>query len=741
MSDIKRINGKYYDFGCKNETFLQTANELKNVGIKNYYFMLRIDNPRVADIDPFKKNITKQEITALMTEFKGNIWSFMRMAVRMRTQAGVVPYGLHRGLAAVVWCFEHGQDCCICEPRQTWKTTGILAGPIQWAFQLSTNLKCHFFGKESGNTKENLATLKADIELLPEWMQFRRYADEDGKIKKSHQATERLENNLLRNSIYIHASAKSLASAQSLGRGGSGNVLYYDEIEHTLFFPEILANSAPLFKTASENAKAAGMPYGRLMSCTPGNLDTKEGRDARPVIKSMIPWSEKIYDMTPEQIEEYKQAYKDAYHEAAELDKTHNTREVINVFYMEYQYFQLRKTYDWVLDQFKLSGDRMAIRREILMQRLRGSTESPLSPEDIEYLISNMKKSTRDLLICDKWQFKLYDHGAGMRFGMPKDLDENIPYIIGIDPASGGGGDNFAITIVNPFNLQIAAEFKSPYLSGPNAVRLLQELIHKYIPKAVLVIERNSMGIYLIQMLLESDIRDNVYWSQNAGKELQQMTEESPQDRQLREMSDIYQKYGTYNSATVRKAMMELLFQYVDCCKDLLCTEYLTNDICKLVRKSTGRIEADKGEHDDCLFSWLHAIYVFHTGDNLETFGIFRQDNPVWRKLEAHENVTADDFNITGTSFDSGDEYKSYDQIVMEDAARMETQIKTLTNTLPFVHDSVYKNTANQHDPLHQEVEDIPAHFFDELNGTMDYSYDDPYNNEFGNPYGRQGFF
>lgn len=38
-SDIKMINGKYYDFTPnKNESFLITAKELKELGIKNYYF-------------------------------------------------------------------------------------------------------------------------------------------------------------------------------------------------------------------------------------------------------------------------------------------------------------------------------------------------------------------------------------------------------------------------------------------------------------------------------------------------------------------------------------------------------------------------------------------------------------------------------------------------------------------------------------------------------------------------------
>lgn len=714
MSDIKQINGKFYNFGTPNESFLLTAKELKNTGIKNYYFMLRIDNPRVADIDPFKKDITTQEIQALMTEFRGNIWAFMRMAVRMRTQKGVVPYELHRGLAAVTWCFEHGQDSCICEPRQTYKTTGILAGPIQWSFQLSQDLKCHFFGKSSENTKENLATLKDDIECLPEWMQFTRYMDNDGKIKKSRQATEKLENGLLRNKIMIHPQARSLAMAQSLGRGGSGNILYMDEIEHSLYFPEILSNSAPLFKTASENAKNAGRPFGRLMSCTPGNLDTKEGRDAMPVIQSMIPWTEKIYDMTPEQINEYKSAFKEEYHNS----KQKRTREVIDVFYMEYQYYQLRKDYQWVLDQYKLSGDKMAIRREILMQRLRGSTESPISPEDIDYLISNMKKSSKEIVLCNKWLYKLYEHGAGMRFGSPKDLDEQIPYIVGIDPAGGGGGDNFAVTIVNPYNLQIAAEFRSPYISGPNAVRMFQELIHEYIPKAVLVVEKNSMGIYLIQMILESDIRDNLYWSQRA-REIEDMTEESPNDRQLKSMAQQYQKYGTFNSAKVRKAMIELLFQYVAECKQIICTEYLVNDICKLVRTSTGRIEADKGEHDDSLFSWLHAIYIYHTGDNLETFGIFRQENPLWSKIELH-----DDSNDLGiSSKDVNAIYNiptviSYEDEVMNDAIRMEGEIKELISTFSFIHDDVYSKQNISSNPLRQEVENIEPWFFDYINET-----------------------
>lgn len=720
MSEIKQITDRfgthYYDFGTKNESFLITAKELMSVGVKNYYFMLRIDDPRVADIDPFNPHITVQEIQALLHEAKNNIWFFERMLVRMRTDSGIVPFCLHRGIAASTWCFERHQDYCLTEPRQTYKTTGNIGGPMLWAFQTSRNLHMHFFGKETENTKRNLEHLKNNIELLPEWMQFRRYEDASGKIKKTRQSSETLRNDMMHNELTIYPKPSSLSHAQSLGRGGSGAILYFDEIEHTPFFGELLSNSAPLFKTASENAAKAGLPYCRIMSCTPGNLDTREGRDSLPIIKSMIPWSEKIYDMSPEEIQAYKDAYTEDYHN----DGENHTREVIDVFYIEYQYFQVRKTYKWVLEQYKLSGDKMAVRREILLQRLRGSTESPIDPEDIEYLISNMKKSIKDVIIDGKWRFRIYDHDAGKIAGKPKDLDENIPYIVGIDPAAGGGGDNFAITIVNPYNLRIAAEFKSQYLPGPMAVRMLVDLIENYIPKAVLVIEKNSMGQTIIQFIVDqTTIKDNLYWSEKeATKQLEDLTAETPDDYKLKEMAMQYKKYGTYLTKKVRDAMFEILFQHVAQAKEILNTEYLVDDMCKLVRTSTGKIEAGKGEHDDCVMSYLHAMYVYYYGDNLERFGIDRSVNPVLGEIQPDLIEKLNQANPMAGYLNP--QQQSFDQMVMEDAARVENEIKEVVGALPFVHDAVYSAQRDQGlmgDPFDGTV-NISGSFFDSMNGV-----------------------
>ena len=451
----------------------------------------------------------------------------------------------------------------------------------------------------------------------------------------------------------------------------------------------------------------------RTMCKTLGNLDTKEGKEAYPFIKSMIPWTEKIYDMTDEEIKAYKSAFDEEYHNSEEK----HTREVVDIFYMEYQYYQVRKNWQWVLDQYKLSGDKMAIRREILLQRLRGSTESPISPEDLEYLISNMKKSDNDLLINGKWRFRLYEHGAGLQMGHPKDLDENIPYMVGIDPSGGGGGDNFAITIVNPYNLKIAAEFKSPYISGPAAVQMLIELVTVYIPNAVLIPEKNSMGIYLIQMLVETPIKDNLYWSESKNQ-VDEITEEDPTTNELRQLAMQYKKYGTYLTGKVRSAMIELLFQYIAECKDLINSEYLVDDICKLVRTSTGRIEAAKGEHDDSLMSWLHVVYVYQTGDNLENFNIKRSELPGigpakvdLSKLEEKEREMQSIFFSTNNI--------TFEDVAMHDAGRLEEDIKEMVNRLPFVHDDIYSNVKSNY--YESDNTSISSSFFDSINGLNDY--------------------
>ena len=130
MSNIVQLGGKYYDFGTKNQSFIQTAYELKTLGNKNFYFMLEVRYPQlgVQDIDPFKPNITSEEIGKIVIECKANPWFFFREVARVPARGMPKPFQayLHRSSCAMVWCYIHSIDFIVNQPRQTFKTTWTL---------------------------------------------------------------------------------------------------------------------------------------------------------------------------------------------------------------------------------------------------------------------------------------------------------------------------------------------------------------------------------------------------------------------------------------------------------------------------------------------------------------------------------------------------------------------------------------------------------------------------------------
>ena len=69
---IKRINGKFYDIGTSNKSFLQVARDLSDRGIKNWYFMLEVKDPYVVGINPYQcddkgnTTLSKDQISRIM---------------------------------------------------------------------------------------------------------------------------------------------------------------------------------------------------------------------------------------------------------------------------------------------------------------------------------------------------------------------------------------------------------------------------------------------------------------------------------------------------------------------------------------------------------------------------------------------------------------------------------------------------------------------------------------------------
>ena len=253
----------------------------------------------------------------------------------------------------------------------------------------------------------------------------------------------------------------------------------------------------------------------------------------------------------------------------------------------------------------------MVVRREILLQRLHGSSLSPYPQEDIEYIVETQRKPIDELWIMDYYRFDIY-----------RKLDRKIPYLIGVDCSTGTVGDNNAITIINPYTCEPDAEFECSYIGETKYEMLLIELVTKYIPRGVLIIERNSVGDGIVDHLLNSRVRDRLYFDK--AKDL--VDETSRQNETIESMLQRNAKqktfYGVYTSGSSREDMFAILSRHVNEFKEKFITQNIIRDLSRLMRKPSGKIEAGEGFDDDSIMSYLIALYVYYHGNNLAVFGI-----------------------------------------------------------------------------------------------------------------------
>lgn len=612
-SRIARINGKLYDTGTKNKSFLQLAQDLRTVGVKNFYFMLEIIDYTLVNVDPFAvdKNghctLTKDQVIRITTECYRNPWYYLREIARIPDPGGTaVPYLANRGNIAQAWCIVHGLDSWLCLTRQKGKTQSALC--IQaWMYSFGTaQSQFIFINKDGDNAKTNLRRLGDQIGLLPEYLRFESYTDEDGKTIKASKNATLMRHPVNGNSIIIKPKATSYDSALSIARGLTAPVLHFDEPEFTNHIKTIVENSVSTYETAASRAKANNAMYGRIFTCTPGDLDTKPGQEAQEILDKTAKWTEKLYDMTPEEIEQYLEA---------------QGEDCNRILYIEYQYYQIGETDEWLKRISAKIGNPLVVRREVLLQRLHGSSASPFPQEDIEYIVETEHKPIDELWLLEYYRFDIY-----------KTLNPRTPYIVGVDCSTGTGGDNNAITIINPFTLEPDAEFESSYIGETLYEKLLIELATKIIPRCVLCIERNSVGDGIIDHLLNSPIRSRLYFDKNKDLLEEKISANETVESMLKKKTMSKSYYGVYTGTESRRDMMSILANHVNEFKEKFITHNIIRDLSRLVRTSSGKIEAGAGFHDDSIMSYLIALYVYYHGNNLPVFGIIPGANQIEEK-------------------------------------------------------------------------------------------------------------
>lgn len=431
-----------------------------------------------------------------------------------------------------------------------------------------------------------------------------------------------------------------------------------------------------------------------------GDLDTQQGLDAQLLLENTAKWTEKFYDMSPDQWESYFKAKGD---------------ECNGILYIEYSYQQIGKTEEWFKNIAAKIGDKLTVRREILLQRLRGSSLSPYDREDMEYIVSVEQKPIETLTLLQYYDFDIYEK-----------LNRNIPYLVGIDCSTGTNQDHNAITIINPYTVKPVAEFECSYIGETQYELLIQELC-KVIPRCVLIIEKNSVGDGIIDHLMHSPVSNRLYYDKSLDLVQDSFNSMETVESMLKAKASRKAYIGVFTGPKSREDMFAILARHIAEFKDNFVTHNITRDITRLVRKPSGKIAAAEGFHDDSIMSYLIAMYVYYHGNNLSAFGITKGardedlNNKGYKATEEIDRRLVDEKLINDVKAREEKEKKAAQELNWEAIMRdqiMKSQKKTYDmQKAGLIGDTIFENTPDTVLESYDSEGSIPLSFFSEING------------------------
>ena len=220
------------DYGTRNKSFLKMYKYLKDMGIKNNKFFLRLYDSALIGVNPHDANLSIEMQARIQTEVQKNPWYYLREVVRIPVPGGIKSFELHRGNLPILWGMLNNLNI-LCElPRQNYKTISAICLYV-WVYEYCTENTTILFGNKSfDDSKLNIARFKNIRDCLPKYLVI-----SDRKDKDNIEEIKSVKNN---NTLQALSNAIDAAQADKLGRGCTVSMFYWV----TNYSP--MNNSAPL---------------------------------------------------------------------------------------------------------------------------------------------------------------------------------------------------------------------------------------------------------------------------------------------------------------------------------------------------------------------------------------------------------------------------------------------------------------------------------------------------------------
>jgi hypothetical protein len=581
------------------------------MGIKNHAFILALVNPKLQGVDPYSKNLTQEQILMIAVECKLNPWYFFREIARAPGNSGseAVMLEANRANIALYWSFFNHVFFTLIQPRQTGKSfsTDVLMSYLMNVVCTGTSI--NLLTKDDNLRRKNIERIKEIMSELPPYLSQR--------TKDDAQNGEEVTVKALKNTYNTHVPQSSPKRAYNMGRGLTTAIFHIDEPP---FQPNIaIALPAALAATgaAVERAKAAGAPYGTILTTTAGKKDDKDGRFIYKLLEDSASWTEKFFDC---------QNWK-------ELDRTvrRNSRDGKFRINGTFSHRQLGKSDEWLKQKIEESlqvGE--DANRDYFNLWTSGSETSPLPTHILEMIAaSRLDESYTSISNPDGYITRWYlpEHEIENRMATGR-------FVLGMDTSEASGGDDISLVLMDVETLQVVAAGSYNETNLITFSKWVCDTLVRY-KNITAVIERRSTGAMLLDYLLlmlpqhGEDPFKRIY-----NKVVQDYDEFPDRYKEIkqpigRRPTDITIRYKTTfgfatsgSGATSRTALYSVTLQGAAKRAGMkVHDKMLAGQILGLIYKN-GRIDHEDGEHDDLVIGWLLCHWLLTQGKNLQHYGI-----------------------------------------------------------------------------------------------------------------------
>lgn len=210
MSKVLKRVPFIYDWDTPNTSFIKMAHILKNLGVENYCFFLKLYDKNLVGVNIYDEDLSDEIKMRVRREIKRNFWYFVRECVKIAVPGRLKDFAINRGNLAMLWCLLNNINATLILPRQNYKTQSACAF-YAWCYSYATeNSAMAFFNKRSDNCNENLARMKRILDELPEWLH----------VKAGRKDTENvtyMKNSQTQNSVIAYGAANTEVNADNLG--------------------------------------------------------------------------------------------------------------------------------------------------------------------------------------------------------------------------------------------------------------------------------------------------------------------------------------------------------------------------------------------------------------------------------------------------------------------------------------------------------------------------------------------